>query len=189
LIVLGDVSGKGLKAAMAVSLIVGMVRALAPIFPNPGKLLAEINDRLAGRLQGAFATAIALHLDPQGECTVASAGHLSPFVNEREVELPGALPLGIAAGVVYEETQLQLKEADHLALYTDGLLEARSATGELYGFERLHILFTTRPDAAQASEAAVAFGQDDDITVLTLTRLGVGDASTAQYAAPILSPA
>jgi hypothetical protein len=190
LIVLGDVSGKGLKAAMAVSLIVGMVRALGSIFPEPGKLLAEINDRLAGRLHGAFATALALRLDPRGRCTLASAGHLSPFVNEHELELPGALPLGICAEIVYEGSHIQLNEGDHLALYTDGLLEARNATGELYGFERLHTLFTSRPDADQASEAAISFGQDDDITVLTLTKLGVGKASDPpQHTDPILSRA
>jgi len=179
LIVLGDVSGKGLKAAMAVALIVGMVRALAHIFPEPGKLLEELNDRLTGRLHGAFATAITLRLDPQGKCTLACAGHLSPFLNEREVELPGALPLGIAAGVVYEDNQIQLEEGDHLTLYTDGLLEARNAAGELYGFERVHMLLTSKPDAGHASEAAVSFGQDDDITVLTLTKMGVVEASAA----------
>ena len=189
LIVLGDVSGKGLKAAMAVALIVGMVRALAHIFPEPGKLLEELNDRLAGRLHGALATALALRLDPRGRCTLASAGHLSPFVNEQELELPGALPLGISAEVVYEDIHIQLKEGDHLALYTDGLLEARNATGELYGFERLHTLFTSRPNADQVSEAAIGFGQDDDITVLTLTKLGVGKASAPQPTVPILSPA
>ena len=171
LIALGDVSGKGLKAAMTVALIVGMVRALASIFPEPCRLLGELNDRLAGRLHGSFATAIALRLDPRGNCIIASAGHLSPFVNDQEMELPGALPLGIAPGVVYEENQILLKEGDHLALYTDGLLEARNAAGELYGFERVHMLFTRRPDAEQASESAVSFGQDDDITVLTLERL------------------
>ena len=75
-----------------------------------------------------------------------------------------------------------------MALYTDGLLEARNAAGELYGFERLNKLFTGRPDAGHASEAAVSFGQDDDITVLTLTKLGVGEASAPQRTAPILSP-
>jgi hypothetical protein len=187
LIVLGDVSGKGLKAAMAVSLIVGLARALAPIFSDPGKLLAEVNDRLAGRLHGGFATALALRLDASGKCTIACAGHLPPIVNDRELELPGTLPLGIAAEASYEETELQLNPADRLALYTDGLLEARSATGELYGFDRLRTLFAAAPNADQAMEAAVAFGQDDDITVLTLTRLGVEETSTAQFAEPAVS--
>jgi len=183
LIVLGDVSGKGLKAAMAVSLIVGLVRALAPIFSEPGKLLAEVNDRLVGRLHGGFATALALRLDAAGKCALACAGHLPPFLNDRELDLPGALPLGIAAEASYDETALQLNPADCLALYTDGLLEARSVTGELYGFDRLRTLFAADPTADQATEAAVAFGQDDDITVLTLTRLGAGEASTLHHTA------
>ena len=187
-IVLGDVSGKGLKAAMAVSLIVGMIRALAPIVPDPGKLLTEVNERLAGRLQGGFATAIALRLDAEGKCALCCAGHLPPFVNERELDLPGAFPLGVAGGFQYEAIQFRLWASDRLALFTDGLLEARNQTGELYGFGRLQGLFAGKPTAAQATQAAVNFGQDDDITVLILTRLEVGDASTAHCAAPVLSP-
>jgi serine phosphatase RsbU (regulator of sigma subunit) len=104
---------------------------------------------------------------------VASAGHLSPFWNERELNLPGAFPLGLVSAIAYEETTLQLSCSDHLAVYTDGLLEARSDSGELYGFDRLNALFATKPTAEQATEAAVAFGQDDDITVLILTRQAV----------------
>ena len=189
LIVLGDVSGKGLKAAMAVSLIVGMVRALANILPDPGKLLTEVNERLFGRLQGGFATAIALRFDAQGNCDLACAGHPAPYLNGSELILPGALPLGISNSASYQETALRLKAGDHLALYTDGLLEARSPSGELYSFERMQTLFATNPTAAQATEAAAQFGQDDDITVLILTRLGIGDEPTAQFTAPILAPA
>jgi serine phosphatase RsbU (regulator of sigma subunit) len=64
---------------------------------------------------------------------------------------------------------------DQLSLYTDGLLEARNPSGELYGFDRLNTLFAARPTAEDAAQAAVAFGQDDDITVLTLTRLETGE--------------
>lgn len=170
---LGDVSGKGLKAAMAVSLIVGAMRALAEDHSAPADLLAQLNRRLAGRLQGGFATCEALRIGSDGQCTLASAGHPAPWLNGRELALPGALPLGIAAGAQYEDFEFALAPGDHLALYTDGLLEARSPSGELYGFDRLGALFAARPGAAQAAEAAVDFGQDDDITVLTLRRVGV----------------
>ena len=60
---------------------------------------------------------------------------------------------------------------EHLALYTDGLLEARNQAGEIFGFDRTRELFATLPDAARATEAAVLFGQDDDITVVTLVRV------------------
>jgi hypothetical protein len=184
LVVLGDVSGKGLKAAMAVSMIVGAIRTLAETTTSPAEILAGINRRLVGRLQGGFATAIALRLDSNGDCTLASAGHPAPFVNEHELSFPGALPLGVGPTAVFEETRLRLRERDQLALYTDGLLEARSQSGELYSFDRLKTLFSSRPTADQAAQAAVSFGQDDDITVLTLTRLRGGEESTAQHSGP-----
>ena len=177
-IVLGDVSGKGLKAAMTVSLIVGAVRTLVEVSPSPAEILAGLNRRLHGRLQGGFTTCIALHINPQGICTLSSAGHPSPILNKNEFDLPGALPLGLIPIAAYEEVELRLREGDHLALYTDGLLEARNAAGELYGFERLHLLFGQSPTATRASDEAVAFGQDDDITVLTLIRLLPGDQAT-----------
>ena len=174
LIVLGDVSGKGLRAAMAVSLIVGAIRTLADTTSSPAEILHGLNRNLCGRLQGGFATCIAVRLDPGGSCVVASAGHPGPFVNGRELELPGALPVGLTMDATYEETRIGLEIANHFALYTDGLLEARNTTGELYGFSRMQDLFSGSPTAAQATEAAIQFGQNDDITVVTLTRQAFG---------------
>jgi phosphoserine phosphatase RsbU/P len=178
IVVLGDVSGKGLMAAMAVSLIVGAVRALAEDYPDPAQLLTMLNRRLCGRLHGGFATCVILRIENDG-CTVASAGHPAPFLNDRELDLPGALPLGISPSVTYEASYLDLVVGDHFSLYTDGLLEARNQAGELYSFSRLERLFASHPSAAQATQAAVNFGQDDDITVLTLTRLATGEESLA----------
>jgi hypothetical protein len=187
LIVLGDVSGKGLQAAMTVSLIVGAVRTLAKFAPQPAQMLAEINQRLHGRLQGGFATCIAVLLNPDGSCILSSAGHPAPFLNQRELELPGALPLGLDLGTTYQQVPIQLREGDHFSLYTDGLLEARNASGELYGFQRLQVLFGARPSASQASQEAVAFGQEDDVTVLTLIRVAVGEESVTLLSAPVLA--
>jgi hypothetical protein len=170
LIVLGDVSGKGLKAAMAVSFIVGALRALADEHPTPADLLTLLNRRLSGRLQGGFATCLALRIAPDGRCALAGAGHPAPLLNGRELALPGALPLGITTEAEYSEIEFTLAPDDHLALYTDGLLEARGPSGELYGFERVGTLFASGRGAADAADAAVSFGQDDDITVLTLVR-------------------
>jgi hypothetical protein len=171
LVVLGDVSGKGLRAAMAVSLIVGAVRTLAETTSSPAEVLAGLSRRLHGRLQGGFSTCVVLRLDPHGACTLASAGHPAPYFNDKEIDLPGALPLGIDPAVAYEETVVHFHPGDRCALYTDGLLEARTPSGEIFSFKRLQALFASGADAAQASQAAVAFGQDDDITVVTLTRL------------------
>jgi serine phosphatase RsbU (regulator of sigma subunit) len=187
LILIGDVSGKGLKAAMTVSLIVGTIRTLAETISSPAEMLVGLNRRLEGRLQGGFATCIALRMEASGNCLLASAGHPAPYLNGKEVVLPGALPLGLNATASYEETSLRLNVGDHFVLYTDGLLEARKASGEIFSFERLATLLADSPDAAKAAEAAINFGQDDDITVLTLTRLAVGEESSTRLTAPILS--
>jgi hypothetical protein len=181
LVVLGDVSGKGLKAAMAVSLIVGVVHTLAEDNPSPALLLAQLNRRLNGRLQGGFATCVAVRLEPDGGALVASAGHPSPLINGRDLDLPGALPLGLAPATAYPEFPFHLHVNDHLSLFTDGLLEARNPSGELYSFERLKALFSSKPTATEATQAAVNFGQEDDITVVTLTRLAHGYQSTSTF--------
>ena len=174
MVVLGDVSGKGLPAAMTVALVVGTVRTLAEFTRSPAEMLDGLNRRLRGRLHGGFATCLALRLEADGTGAIASAGHPSPYLNGRELDLQGALPLGIGEAK-YEEIPLQLEPGDHLALYTDGLLEARNEKGDLYGFDRLQSLFERAAAANVASDDAVDFGQEDDITVLTLTRVGSGE--------------
>ena len=189
IVALGDVSGKGLKAAMSVSLIVGVLRSLSGENSSPVQMLQGLNRCLCGRLQGGFVTAIVMRLFPNGRVILANAGHLPPFLNSGELEIEGSLPLGLISSAEYSEIQIQLHPGDHLSLYTDGLVEARSSTGEIYGFERLNTLFANRPTAQQATQAAVAFGQEDDITVLTLTRLEAGEESTTSLSAPFLEPA
>jgi hypothetical protein len=186
LFIVGDVSGKGLKAAMTVSLIVGTVRTLAEMFTDPAEILSGLNRRLHNRLQHGFVTCLILRLDPDGGCSIANAGHLSPYLNQQEFPVPGSLPLGIVPSVSYEETTFSLEVGDRLTLFTDGLLEARNSAGEIFSFQRLQELLATQPDAKQATEAAVAFGQEDDITVLTITRLATGVESTTLLEAPAL---
>lgn len=189
ILAIGDVSGKGLKAAMNVSMIVGVLRAQAAATTSPSEILAALNRCMIGRMQGGFATGIILRLETNGIVTFANAGHLPPFLNGHELDLEPSLPLGLIAQTEYSELAVRTKPGDRLGLYTDGLLEARNATGELYGFDRMQRLFDRRPTAQEATEAAVEFGQDDDITVLVLTRLAAGEESTASITAPILSSA
>jgi len=186
LLVLGDVSGKGLKAAMTVALIVGTIRTVADTVDDPAEILPTLNRRLCGRLTDGFVTCLALRLTAEGDGVLANAGHPAPFKNREEMDLPGSLPLGLDLNAEYERVRFHLAIGDRLTLYTDGLLEARNAAGDLFSFERLHALIATQPDAKQATDAAVAFGQDDDITVLTLTRLAPGVASTTSLLTPDL---
>jgi hypothetical protein len=170
LVIVGDVSGKGLKAAMTVSLIVGTLRTLAEVNSSPAAILAGLNRRLLGRIQGGFATCLVLRLDPGGNATLANAGHLAPFRDGLEWELPSSLPLGLTPHAEYEEVRTRLNEAETFTLITDGVLEARNSKGELYGFDRLATLMRGRPTAEQVADEACRFGQDDDITVLSITR-------------------
>jgi hypothetical protein len=188
IVVIGDVSGKGLGAAMAVSLIVGTVRTLARAHARPARILAGLNQELHGRLHGGFVTCLILYLDAEGNCTMASAGHPAPLLNGAEILLPGELPLGLVPEARYHENSITLVDEDHLVLYSDGLLEARSAGGEVLGFERLADLASHRLTADEALRAAVEFGQEDDITVLTLTRTAIPNV-VRTAGDPILVPA
>ena len=187
LAVIGDVSGKGMPAAMTVSLLVGTVRTLAHFVESPGEILAAMNQRMLGRSQGGFTTCLILRVDSEGKMVAANAGHIAPYMEGKELTLENGLPLGLAANATYSESTYQIAEDGQLTLITDGVVEARDATGSLFGFERTAALSVEPADSVAAS--AQQFGQDDDITVLTVTRLKVGQAVAAQHNAPILSPA
>ncbi len=166
-IVLGDVSGKGLKAAMTVSLIVGTLRTCARHCTSPSELLGEVNRSLLGRSDG-FATCLALMVQPSGKLTLANAGHPNPYLNGVEIQTEANLPLGLDAGIRYSETTFQLEHDQLCTLVTDGVIEAISPSGELYGFERTQAV--SSQSAHAIAEAARQFGQEDDITVLSIAR-------------------
>jgi hypothetical protein len=168
LLVLGDVAGKGLAAAMHVSMLVGVIRTVALETCEPAMMLGKLHDRLVGRTSG-ISTALAAHVSDSGMVTIANAGHLSPYLDGKEIELPGALPLGIAEGGVYAAVRFELLPGSRLTFYSDGVVEAQNKAGELFGFDRVHAISTESADAIV--EKAVEFGQEDDITVVTIERL------------------
>ena len=169
LVLLGDVTGKGLGAGMLVALIVGSIDALARENPDPGHLLFKLNERLCDR-NFATATCLALRITRDGLCTIANAGHLSPYLNDRELEMEGALPLGTLSGVDYSRLEVQLAEGDALTLMTDGIAEAQDEDGALFGFERVNAMVAAKATVHELADAAAAFGQEDDILVLRLER-------------------
>jgi hypothetical protein len=171
LVVVGDVAGKGLKAAMNVSMLMGALRKTTE--QSPAKILESLNRVLAG--SDSFTTCQAALFGANGELTIANAGHIPPYLNSQEVELPGGLPLGVLPENSYEEVRLYLHPGDRLLLVSDGVVEARKPSGELFGFDRVHNL--SNQTAFYVAEAAKDFGQEDDITVLTVRRLALVKAA------------
>jgi serine phosphatase RsbU (regulator of sigma subunit) len=169
-IVVGDVSGKGLPAAMMVSVLVGAIRAEAAHGAMPADLLSSLNDRVMGRSNGGFTTCLVAHITAQGQLTMANAGHLPPYLNGEEVAIAGSLPLGLVTPVRYQVVTVALTPGDRLTFVSDGVVEAQSRSGELFGFERTRAI--SRQPAAGVAEAARVFGQSDDITVVTVEFAG-----------------
>ena len=174
LIVVGDVSGKGLKAAMTVSAIVGALRGCT--VRDPAEVLAYLNRALDGQITG-FSTCCAALISSDGKLTIANAGHLPPYLNGEELSVHPGLPLGIACGHAYLETDHDLGPNDRLTFVSDGVVEARDASGELYGFARTRHI-SSQP-AETIARTAQSFGQNDDITVLTVARVPKLEAVTA----------
>jgi len=166
LVAIGDVSGKGLQAAMVGALAVGALRSLADEAIEPAAALERLNEVLLRTENKGFITCLCMELTPEGEVTVANAGHLPPYLNGAELDLPGGLPLGLVRGVSYEQRNFRLPAKARLTLLSDGVVEARSQDGELFGFERTQK--ASHQGAAQIAKEAQRHGQEDDITVITL---------------------
>jgi hypothetical protein len=167
LVVVGDVSGKGLAAAMTVASIAG---ALDNEFSrNPGKVLEHLNRALLLRQGEGFVTCCAALLSLAGEVVVANAGHLAPYKDGIELPVEPELPLGIVAGASYAESRFHLDGAHGLTFLSDGVVEATNTQGQLLGFDRTRDISTR--SAPEIAEAARAWGQNDDITVVTVRRM------------------
>ena len=175
LVVIGDVAGKGLKAAMSVSMIMGALRKT--VEQSPAHIVESLNRVLAGN--DSFTTCLAAWFGADGALVLANAGHLPPYLNSQEVAIPGGLPLGVLPEVSYEEVRLYLHPGDRILLLSDGVVEARRPTGELFGFDRVYNL--SNQSAFTIADMARTFGQQDDITVLTVRRL-VKQAADAREA-------
>ena len=168
LLVAGDVAGKGLPAAMLVSVLVGAIRGIADYTSAPAEILGNLNERLLGRGGGGFSTAVAAHISANGSVAIANAGHLPPYLDGEEIDLPGALPLGMVAGAEYETSYFNLPEGCRLTFFSDGVVEAQNQKGELFGFERSRAL--AMQPASVIADSARRFGQQDDITVVIVHR-------------------
>jgi hypothetical protein len=169
LIVVGDVTGKGMQAGMLVALIVGAIRAAVQHSSDPARILHEVNEQLCER-QHAIATCLILRIDPDGKGIIANAGQLSPYLNGTEIEMEGAFPIGIVPDGEFSTASFDLGEGDSLFLMSDGVVEATDPHGTLFGFERIAELLRRRATSEEIAQAAQEFGQEDDILVLQVRR-------------------
>ncbi|MDP9051056.1 MAG: SpoIIE family protein phosphatase [Acidobacteriota bacterium] len=169
LIVVGDVTGKGMQAGMLVALIVGAIRGALMHSSDPARILYEVNEQLCER-QHAIATCLILRIDPDGTGIIANAGQLAPYLNGTEIEMEGAFPIGIVPDGEFAVSSFALKEGDNLFLMSDGVVEATDPQGALFGFERIAELLDRHATSQEIAAAAQQFGQEDDILVLQVRR-------------------
>jgi serine phosphatase RsbU (regulator of sigma subunit) len=155
---------------MRVSMILGILRREDS--REPATIMRQLNEALLTQGEMGFTTACCVRLERGGLYSLVNAGHISPYVGGVEIPSPPALPLGLASDQTYELVTGRLVAGERLVLMSDGVVEARSATGELYGFDRLPGL--TRMPAVDIADIAQRFGQEDDITVLTVACSAVG---------------
>ena len=153
---------------MVVSLLTGALRNRKS--DAPGELLGELNRTVCGGLDGGFVTAAVARCYPDGRIILANAGNPSPYLAGEEITPEPGLPLGIVGDAEYPETEFALAKDQQLTFVSDGVIEAANAKGELFGFDRTRDISTL--SAQQIADTAKAWGQNDDITVVTVGRNG-----------------
>jgi serine phosphatase RsbU (regulator of sigma subunit)/anti-sigma regulatory factor (Ser/Thr protein kinase) len=183
-VVVGDVTDKGVPAALVMARTHSILRAEAPRLVEPGKVLARANELLAPEMPARmFVTCLYGVLEPAtGRFVFANAGHNLPYVRTAEgvIELRATgLPLGLMPGIVYEETEGFVGQGEAMLLYSDGLVEQHGPGRDMYGFPRLREAMAT-DDAGSAlldrlldelhSFTGPGVEQEDDITLVTLRR-------------------
>ena len=177
-VVIGDVSGKGLRAAMTGAFAIGALHAIAAEVSDPPQLLSRMNQQLLRGQDSGFVTCLCVRISPDGQMRMSNAGHLSPYRNGEELISEGGPPLGLFPDLVYPESRFELNCGESLTLLSDGVVEARGEKDEEFGFERTRALSTG--SAQDLAGAAQQFGQEDDITVVrirhTLVEISAGSS-------------
>ncbi len=185
-IVVGDVTDKGVPAALVMARTQSVLRGEAPRLISPARVLERANEILLPEMPARmFVTCLYLVLEPAtGRVVYANAGHNLPYVRTAEgvVELRATgMPLGLLAGMDYPEHEAALAPGESILLYSDGIVEAHDRAGAMFGFPRLRELVATeRPAGALLDHlldelhAFVGRGweQEDDITLVALQRTG-----------------
>ncbi|HYO31564.1 MAG TPA: SpoIIE family protein phosphatase [Nocardioidaceae bacterium] len=190
--VVGDVTDKGVPAALVMAATRSVLRASAQRLIDPSQVLERVNEHLCPDMPAKmFVTCLYGVLEPEsGRFRFANAGHDLPYVKTREgsVELRArGMPLGLMTGMTYEQNETVLAPGDSLLLHSDGVVEAHDAGGEMFGFPRLKEAVARYPGGGELIELVLAdlrahtgaeAEQEDDITMVTLAR-GAGAAASS----------
>jgi serine phosphatase RsbU (regulator of sigma subunit)/anti-sigma regulatory factor (Ser/Thr protein kinase) len=184
-LIVADVTDKGVPAALVMATTRSILRTVAERVIFPGKVLEQANELLCPDIPNKmFVTCLYALLDPATGCLCyANAGHNLPYQRSgeevKELRATG-MPLGLMPGITYEEKETFLAPGDCVILYSDGLVEAHNADGDMFGFPRLRELLVNSGNGAATIEYLLAelaeftgpaWVQEDDVTFVTLDRL------------------
>ena len=190
-IIAGDVTDKGVPAALVMATTRSVLRSASEHSESPGSILARVNDLLYPDMPPKmFVTCLYMVLDPrEGRLQIANAGHNLPTqrTDQGVVEqLVTGMPLGLMPEMIYDEIEITLAPGDSLLVYSDGLVEAHNSQGEMFGFPRLRNLVGKEPHSGEkdvgnrmisdlqknlAEFTGPDWEQEDDVTFVTLERL------------------
>ena len=203
-IAVGDVTDKGVPAALVMARTHSILRAEATRSDSPGAILARANELLVPEMPARmFVTCLFAILDPSnGRVVMANAGHNLPYIRTDEgvIELRATgMPLGLLPGTRYEETEGVIAPGSNVLLYSDGLVEAHDPSQEMYGFPRLREAMVVDDAGSELLDRLLDtlhqftgpdWEQEDDITLVTLRRAsGVADdpADAEMNGSPIIT--
>ena len=190
-IVVGDVTDKGVPAALVMARTQSVLRGEAPRLGSPGEVLRRANEILLPEMPARmFVTCLYLVLEPAtGHVVYANAGHLPPYIRTVDgvVELRATgMPLGLLPGMAYEEKEATIDPRQSVLLYSDGLIEAHAPDGEMFGFPRLRGLMAQEHPSSELLNHLLeqlhefvgrGWDQEDDITLVALERTGGGPSA------------
>ena len=192
-IAVGDVTDKGVPAALVMARTHSILRAEASRSDSPGEILARANALLEPEMPARmFVTCLFAILEPEtGRIVMANAGHNLPYVRTddgvQELRATG-MPLGLMPGIRYEETESVIAPGSNVLLYSDGLVEAHDPSQQMYGFPRLREEMAVDDAGSELLDRLLDtlhrftgpdWEQEDDITLVTLRRAsGVADEPT-----------
>ena len=183
-IVIGDVTDKGVPAALVMATTRSILRSTARASISPGKVLEQANDLLYPDIPpNMFVTCLYAILDPvSGHVEYANAGHDLPHWrhNGKVTELRATgMPLGLMSEMFYEEKEVTLEAGDSVLFYSDGLVEAHNPQREMFSFPRLARLLEEKDHGVPTIDYLLAelaaftgegWEQEDDVTLVTLRR-------------------